>query len=104
MVVYISSENDIHRQSYERYNIELRTGVDIREITVTDCKCKDHKKISKFSIDTEKVDLDDYISKNNFMLIDDLYIKKNDNKNLRYKVVFDKKNAELIINLTYKNN
>tara|TARA_B100000809_G_C15065744_1_gene504124 strand:+ start:842 stop:1222 length:381 start_codon:yes stop_codon:yes gene_type:complete len=94
-------------QSCERYNIdniELRTGVDIPEITATDCECKNHEKISKFSIDTNKVDLEDYISKNDFTLVDGLYIKENDNKNSKYKVAFDKKTAELTVNLRYKNN
>ncbi|MEH6535788.1 MAG: hypothetical protein V7719_05300 [Psychroserpens sp.] len=94
-------------QSCQRFNIdniELRTGVNIPEVTTTDCECKDNKKISKFVIDTDKVDVDDYISKNDFTLVDDLYIKENDNKNSTYKVVFNKKTAELIVNLTYKHN
>ena len=94
-------------QSCERFNIdniELRTGINIPAITNSDCECKDNKKLSKFIIDTDKVDLDDYISKNDFTLIDDLYIKENDNKNSTYKVVFNKKTDEIIVDLTYKNN
>ena len=85
-------------------NIELRTGVNIPEVTATDCKCKDNKKVSKFIIDTDKVDLDDYIINNDFTFIDDLYIKENDNTNSTYKVIFDKKTSELTVNLTYKIN
>ena len=94
-------------QSCERYNIdniELRTGVNIPEVTTTDCECKGNKKFSKFVIDTDKVDLDNYISRNDFTLIDDLYIKENDNKNSTYKVILNKKTAELTVDLTYKNN
>lgn len=94
-------------QSCQRFNIdniELRTGVNIPAVTSTDCECKDNKKVSKFIIDTQKVDLDDYISRNNFTLVDDLYIKENDTKNSTYKVIFNKKTAELIVDLTYKNN
>jgi hypothetical protein len=94
-------------QSCERFNIdniELRTGINIPEVKTTDCECINNKKISKFVIDTTKVDLDVYVSRNDFTLIDDLYIKKNDNKNSTYKVIFNKETAELIVNLTYKNN
>ncbi|MEM5564553.1 hypothetical protein WNY78_05540 [Psychroserpens sp. AS72] len=94
-------------QSCEQFNIdniELRTGVNIPEVTTTDCKCEDNKKVSKFIIDTDNVDLDDYVTKNEFTRVDDLYIKENDNKNSTYKVVLDKKTAELTVNLIYKDN
>jgi len=93
-------------QSCERFNIdniELRTGVNIPEVTAIECECTGNKKFSKFVIDTEKVNLDNYILKNDFTLIDDLYIKENDNENSTYKVVFNKQAAELIVDLTYKN-
>jgi len=105
--VHLFGRHIYNTQSCERFNIdniELRTGVNIPEVTSTDCECKDNKKYSKFIINTEKVDLDDYVSRNDFTLVDDLYIKENDNKNSTYKVVFNKKTAELIVDLTYKNN
>lgn len=94
-------------QSCDRFNIdniELRTGVNIPEIVTSNCECKDNNKISKFIIDSVKVDLDDYISKNEFTRIGNLYVKENDNSNSTYKVTFEKQTAELIINLTYKSN
>ncbi|WP_204346074.1 hypothetical protein [Psychroserpens algicola] len=94
-------------QSCELYNIdniELRTGINVPEISSTDCECKDNRKVSKFVIDTNTVDVNDYISRNDFTLVDDLYVKENDTKNSTYKVVFNKKTAELIVDLTYKNN
>ncbi|WP_040278157.1 hypothetical protein [Psychroserpens damuponensis] len=96
-----------NKQSCERFNIdniELRTGVNIPEVTTTYCQCKDNKKVSKFIINTDKVDLDNYVSRNDFTQIDDLYIKENDTKNSTYKVVCNKKTAELIVNITYKTN
>jgi len=94
-------------QSCERYNIdniELRTGVNIPEVTATECECKDNKKLSKFSIDTNSIDLDDYVLRNDFKLVNGLYIKENDNNNSTYTVVFDKTAGELTVDLTYKNN
>jgi hypothetical protein len=105
--LHLFGKHIYNTQSCELYNIdniELRTGVNIPAVTSTDCECKDNKKVSKFIIDIDKVDLDYYVSKNDFTLIDELYIKKNDTDNSTYKVVFNKKTAELTVNLTYKNN
>ncbi|MDG5492209.1 hypothetical protein [Psychroserpens sp. SPM9] len=99
-IIYDSQSCDM----YNIDNIELRTGINVPQITSTDCECKDNRKFSKFVIDTSKVDVDNYISRNDFTLIDDLYIKENDTKNSTYKVVFNKKTAELIVDLTYKDN
>ena len=91
-------------QFYNIDNIELRTGVDIPKVIATDCTCKDNTKISKFIVDTNNLDLDRYVNRNGFNLVDELYIKENDNEYSTYKVVFNKKTAELVVNLTYKNN
>lgn len=99
-IIYDSQSCDM----YNIDNIELRTGINVPQISSTDCECKDNRKFSKFVIDTSKVDIDDYISRNDFTLIDDLYIKENDTKNSTYKVVFNKKTAELSVDLTYKDN
>jgi len=99
---YIFNTQSCH--SFNIDNIELRTGVNIPEVTSTDCECKDHKKISKFIIDTNKVDLNNYIENNDLIFTNGLYIKENNNKNSNYKVVFNKETAELTINLIYKNN
>jgi len=94
-------------QSCELYNIdniELRTGVNIPKVTATECECKNNKKVSKFSIDMDTIDLDDYVISNELTLVDGLYIKENDNENSTYRVVFDKITGELTIDLTYKDN
>ncbi|MFT4781959.1 MAG: hypothetical protein ACJAZK_000277 [Psychroserpens sp.] len=105
MIVYISLDISYNTQFcrvFNTDNIELRTDVNSPEVVSIDCPCKDNKKISKFIIDSQLVDLNDYISRNEFTLIDDLYIKENNNRNSRYKVVFDTKTTELTVNLTYK--
>ncbi|MFT5848879.1 hypothetical protein [Psychroserpens sp.] len=92
-------------QSCERFNIDniaLRTGVNILEVVSIDCECKDNIKVSKFIINTDKVDLENYITKNDFILVENLYTKENDNKNSTYTVVLDKETAELTLNLRYK--
>ena len=103
--LHLFSRMIYNTQSCERFNIdniELRTGVNIPEIKSYDCECTNNKKFSKFIIDTDKVDLDDYVTRNNFTLKNDLYIKEDDNKDGTYKVAFDKTTDELTVNLTYK--
>ncbi|WP_460219671.1 hypothetical protein [Psychroserpens sp. MEBiC05023] len=90
--------------SFNIDNIELRTGVDIPKVISTDCECKNNTKISKFIVDIATIDLERYVTRNNFSLIDNLYIKENDNKHSTYKVIFNQKTGELTVNLTYKNN
>lgn len=84
-------------------NIELRTGVNIPKVTSSECQCTNNTKVSKFIIDTEHLDVNDYLYKNKLQRVDSLYIKENDNENSMYKVVFNKETSELIVNLTYKN-
>lgn len=83
-------------------NIELRTGVNIPEVTSTECQCNNDKKVSKFIISTEHLDANKYIRSNNLKLVDNLYIKEHDNEYSTYKVIFDKETSELTVNLTYK--
>lgn len=59
-------------QLYNIDNIELRTGVDIPNITSTECTCEDNVKISKFIIDTELVDINRYINRNDLKLVNGL--------------------------------
>lgn len=91
-------------QFYNIDNIELRTGVDIPKVISTDCKCDGTTKTSKFIIDLERLDLDRYVTRNDLILKNDIYIKENDNENSTYKVSFNKKTGELLVNLIYKDN
>ncbi len=91
-------------QFYNIDNIELRTGVNIPKVISTNCTCTDNTKISKFIVDAEHVDLNQYVIRNGFKRVDHLYLKENDNINSTYKVTFNKNTAELIVNLTYKDN
>ncbi len=84
-------------------NIELRTGVNIPKVKSTECQCTNDTKVSKFIIDTGQVDLDDYIIRNDFKLVENVYIKENDNENSTYKIEFNKETTELTVNLIYKN-
>lgn len=83
-------------------NIELRTGVNIPAVITTECKCQNNTKVSKFIIDSSQTDIESYALKNNFTLIDQLYVKENDTNHTTFKVVLDKDTAALVVDITYK--
>ena len=78
-------------------NIELRTGINIPAVKNIECNYNKTTKTKKssFIIDTEKVNIEDYIQKNKLVKSDseNLYIKSNDKKSHSYKGVLDKKKA-----------
>lgn len=95
--------------SCERFNIdniELRTGINIPSIKDNECTYDEATKTKKatFIIDVEKVNIEDYILKNELLKseTEDLYVKSNDIKSHSYKGVLDKKTGKLDIEIIYK--
>ena len=86
-------------------NIELRTGINIPAIKSVACNYDEifKTKKSNFIIDTEKVDIEDYIKKNRFdkSEIENLYLKSNDNKSHSYKVILNKNTGKLDIEIMF---
>ena len=87
-------------------NIELRTGINIPKIKNVECNYDENTKTknSSFIIDTEKVDLEDYILKNKLVKSGsgELYVKTNDTENHSYKGVLDKNTGKLDVEIIYK--
>ena len=55
-----------NRTDCERFNIdniELRTGIDIPAVDSSNCECGDAVKRSNFYLHSEKVNMNDYISR-----------------------------------------
>lgn len=106
---YSFSKMIYNRCDCERFNIdniELRTGINIPKIKNVYCSYNENTKTknSSFIIDTEKVDLDDYILKNKLAKskLSELYIKSNDTESHSYKGVLDKNTGKLAIEIIYK--
>lgn len=87
-------------------NIELRTGINIPSISNVDCTYDEITKTKKaiFIIDTNKVNLEDYIQKNNLVPTDsdELFVKSNDLKSHSYKGVLNIKTGKLDVEIIYK--
>lgn len=87
-------------------NIELRTGINIPNIKNVECTYDDKTKTknSSFIIDTEKVDIEEYIQKNKLIKsgTSELYVKSNDTESHSYKGILDKDTGKLAIEIIYK--
>jgi len=98
--------NSCDCESFNIDNIELRTGINIPKIKNVDCNYNENTKTKKssFIIDTEKVDLEDYMIKNKLVKSgsSELYIKSNDIESHSYKGILDKKTGKLDIEIIYK--
>lgn len=95
-----------NRKDCERFNIdniELRTKTNIPEILSSECSCEGNNKVSTFRIDTQKIDLEQYIIDNKFELINNTYSKKGNNLNTKWEANLDYKTGSLIVNIEYKN-
>lgn len=88
-------------------NIELRTGINIPSIKKTDCLYNEKTKTKNitFVLDTENIDFEDYIKKNDFRetKANAILTKTNNLKTHQYKAILDKKLGILEIEITYKN-
>ena len=96
------------RQDCERFNIdniELRTGINIPSTSDSDCSCDPSQNIKSatFLIDTQKVDLDDYIIVNNFTEEDGLYINNGDRVDTEWRTTLNKTTGDLAVFIKYKN-
>ena len=95
-----------NRKDCERFNIdniELRTRIDIPKILSSKCTCQENNKTSIFNLDIQNIDLNQYILDNKFKLVNNIYSKKGDNPNTRWKANLNHKTGELIFNIEYKN-
>lgn len=87
-------------------NIELRTGINIPVVKNIECNYDETTKTKKstFIIDTETVNIEDYIQKNKLEKADDdnLYIKSNDIKSHSYNVILNKVTGKLEAEINFK--
>jgi hypothetical protein len=94
--------NNVSCNTFNIDNIELRTGLNIPEVTQTDCVCDENSKLSQFTIDSEQVNLHDYIAQNNFVRQNDHYTASGSNPDTRWNANLDTANYQLSVMIEYK--
>lgn len=98
--------NSCSCENFNIDNIELRTGINIPAIKSVACNYDEITKTKKssFIIDTEKVNIEDYIQKNKLDKSEEenLYVKSNDNKSHSFKVILNKNTGKLDVEIKYK--
>lgn len=89
-------------KSFNIDNIELRTHTDIPAIVKSECNCNGNIKVSKFIIDDTRVEIPDYIIKNNFVKSGDLFIKAGERNDTKWNASLNTQTNELLITIEYK--
>lgn len=93
-----------NRQDCERFNIdniEVRTGVNVPKVLRCECVVKDKTKTATFVIDRDKVDLKEYILKQQFVKKDSLYMLSNTSKHTDWEATLLEETGELRFTLRY---
>lgn len=89
----------------ERFNIdgiEVRTGIDIPAITNVDCIYNEGIKNVTFTLDTNKVDINHYLERNNFKKLNDFYLIKGESESTNWHGEYDVTLATLKMKIIYK--
>lgn len=93
-----------NRQECERFNIdniEVRTGINIPKVSDCDCQVKGNTKTSNFIIDTDHVDLEEYVVKQHFIKMDSLYRLSDKSEHSNWTASLNLETAELRFTLQY---
>ena len=95
--------NHVDCEQFNIDNIEVRTGIDIPAVTEVECTCNEDKtiKTSTFTLDTDQVDLDRYVSRNKFKAIDGHYEHTGERKDTKWKARLDSENHQLTVTVEY---
>ena len=92
------------RQDCARFNIdniELRTGIDIPATKSANYECAPGSKDAEFTLNLKPEEIDDYITRNKFILKDGLYVNTNENEYTKWYAVLDLSTQNLKIHLDY---
>ncbi|PKO99811.1 MAG: hypothetical protein CVU13_04595 [Bacteroidetes bacterium HGW-Bacteroidetes-8] len=100
LIRHIYNRTDCERFNID--NIELRTGVDIPDITESKCESDGKIKICEFTLDTNKIVLSHYIDRNKFIQEDSFFVKRGERDDTRYEIKLNPLNAKLFVEIVYK--
>lgn len=100
-IKHIYNRTDCEQMNID--NIELRTGIDIPAVVDVDCHSKEGIKTSSFVLDTNSVNITEYIYKNDFSLSNQLYVANGDNKNTKWNATLNPLTHTLTVIIVYKN-
>jgi len=97
---YIGNYNQCDRFNID--NVELRTGINIPAVKSIDCIYHDSVKRVTFYFDVDKVDLDKYLTDNDFVRDGSLYTKAGNNDRTEWSATFSRSEAALKMRIYYK--
>lgn len=94
-----------NRTDCERFNIdniELRTGIDIPAVDSSSCECGESVKRSYFYLHSEKVDIEQYISRFEWQASGDYYVMSGDDEYSSWQMQLEPDSRMLKVYLEYR--
>ena len=87
---------------YNIDNIELRTGINIPSVIDVECKCEEGYKNSIFVLNTEEIDIQNYLVSNNFKKDESGFFSAlGESRHSIWYACFNEENSELSVELNY---
>jgi len=85
-------------------NVEVRTGINIPSITDVNCECNETKtiKTNTFILNSDIVDMGDYISRNKFILEDGQYKNIGQREDTEWEAILNPETSELKVVIKYR--
>jgi len=95
--------NHVDCEQFNIDNIEVRTGIDIPAVSRVECNCNEEKtmKTSTFTLDSEKVQLEQYVLRNNFKVSNGLYENSGERADTRWNAILDLETRQLKVTIEY---
>lgn len=105
--IYALSSHIYLRQDCEQFNIdniEMRAKIDIPAVLDVNCRMDEatNIKYSEFTINQQRVNLEDYIVKHQFKSQGELYTRKGSQEDTDWEMTLDKNSGKMSIKITYK--
>lgn len=90
-------------QQFNIDNIEVRTGIDIPAVTSVECQCNESRtvKTSTFHLDSDQLDLEKYVLRNNFKPSGGQYHNDGKRRDTRWRATLNQDTYQLTVIVEY---
>ena len=96
--------NRVDCEQFNIDNVEVRTGINIPAVTDVECQCDEAKtiKTNTFILNSDLVDMNDYVSKNKFQLEDGQYKNIGKREDTEWEAILNTETSELKVVIKYR--
>ncbi len=96
--------NRVDCEQFNIDNVEVRTGINIPAIKRVDCECDETKtlKTNTFILNSDIVDMTEYVSRNKFKLEDGQYKNIGKREDTEWEAILNPETSELKVVIKYR--